>query len=437
MRTLSGGNPMTEQEIAGLGPAFANYLGRFRGCFGQKRTAAHFDTYCRGLLSDLPRKSVEPIALEAGTAVRTLQAFLATARWDHGQARDALQRHLGAVLARVPADAAGTVGVIDETSCRKWGRHTPGVQRQYLGCAGKVDNGIVTVHVGVARGRFQALLDADLYLPKSWDADRGRCRDAGIPDDVRHRPKWRIALDQMIRLHANGVSFDWLVFDEGYGAAVPLLRVLNLVGQRFVAEVPVNFAVRDAAGGEARRADGRLTAADARGGRRYRLARRGVRDSVWRARAVTVWVADREHTLVVAINEATAEVKYFLTNATGEPLTRVLAVAFRRWTVEHAFRLGKQEAGLMHYEGRDYTGLIRHLILALVVLGFVAIHTERLRGGKSAGDGGAGVPGVERAMRGGVPSSPGCPGTAAHQRGHPLPPAAERTGGQVPQERAA
>ena len=84
----------------------------------------------------------------------------------------------------------------------------------------------------------------------------------------------------------------------------------------------------------------------------------------------------------MAINEATAEVKYFLTNATSASLARVLAVAFRRATVEHAFRLGKQEAGLMHYEGRDYTGLRRHLILALVVLGFVATHTERLRGEK-------------------------------------------------------
>jgi hypothetical protein len=78
-----------------------------------------------------------------------------------------------------------------------------------------------------------------------------------------------------------------------------------------------------------------------------------------------VWAAGRGHTLVAAINEATAEVKYFLTNATDEPVARVLAVAFRRATVEHAFRLGKQEAGLMDYEGRDYTGLLRHLILAL------------------------------------------------------------------------
>src|SRR6476619_317332 len=116
---------MTEQEITALGPAFASYLRRFRDSFGQDRTAAHFDTYCRGLLSDLPRKSVEPIALQAGTAVRTLQEFLVTARWDHDQARDHLQHDLAAIVAAVPADATGTVGVIDETSCRKWGDQTP------------------------------------------------------------------------------------------------------------------------------------------------------------------------------------------------------------------------------------------------------------------------------------------------------------------------
>src|SRR5215207_3241330 len=260
---------MTEQEITALGPAFASYLRRFRGSFGQDRTAKHFDTYCPGLLADPSRKSVEPIALEAGTAVRTLQEFLVTARWDQTSARDTLQKHIGAVVADLPTDPLGTVGVIDETSCRKWGDHTPGVQRQYLGCVGKIDNGIVTVHIGVTKGTFQALLDADLYLPKSWAADRERCRAAGIPDDVKHRAKWRLAVDQWVRLSEAGVSFDWLTFDEGYGSKVPFLRFLNLVGQHFVAEVPVNFTVRDRVGGPARRADGRLGAADARGGRRH------------------------------------------------------------------------------------------------------------------------------------------------------------------------
>src|SRR3954469_22466035 len=191
---------MTEQEITALGPAFAAYLRRFRDSFLQDRTAGHFDTYCRGLLSDLPRKSVEPVALASGTAVRTLQEFLTTATWDHGSARDMLQRHMAEVLTSLPTDTLGTVGVIDETSCRKKGDRTPGVQRQYLGCAGKVENGIVTVHVGVAKGTFQALLDAELYLPASWAADRDRCTDAGVPAAVGYRAKWRIALDQLVRL---------------------------------------------------------------------------------------------------------------------------------------------------------------------------------------------------------------------------------------------
>jgi len=428
---------MTEQEIAGLGPAFAAYLGRYRGCFLQKRTAAHFDNYCRGLLSDLPRKTVEPIALEAGTAVRTLQEFLTTARWDHQHMRNLLQRHLADALAEVPADTLGTVGVIDETSCRKWGDETPGVQRQYLGCVGKVDNGIVTVHVGVAKGRFQALLDADLYLPKAWNADRDRCRAAGIPDDVRYRPKWRIALNQLIRLHGNGITFDWLVFDEGYGAAVPLLRALNLVGQRFVAEVPVNFAVADVKDGPTQRADQRLRAANARKGKRYRLSHRTVQDAVWRAATAVVWVAGREHVLIVAINEATAEVKYFLSNAVSTPVAQLLAVAFCRWNVEYSFRLAKQEAGLMHYEGRDYTGLMRHLMLALVVLGFVATQTERLRGEKSACDSGTGMPSVKPALRAGVASSSEGSAEAASQQSHLLSPAAKRASDQIPQETAA
>jgi SRSO17 transposase len=280
---------MTEQEITDLGPAFAAYLRRFRGSLGQDRTAGHFGTYCRGLLCDLPRKSVEPIALAAGTAGRTLQEFLAAARWDHDGARDTLQAHLGQVVAGFPADPLGTIGVIDETSCRKWGGHTPGVQRQYLGCVGKLDNGIVTVHVGVVRGTFQTLLDAELYLPKAWDADRKRCRAAGIPDAVRYRPKWRIALDQLARLERAGVRPDWLVFDEGYGAAVPMLRILNLAGRKFVGEVPVNFSVRDEAGSRSRRADARLTTADARGGSRHRIVHRTVGASYWRAATARVW----------------------------------------------------------------------------------------------------------------------------------------------------
>lgn len=380
---------MTDQEITELGPAFSAFLRRFRGCFLQERTAGHFDSYCRGLLAPLPRKSVEPIALESGTAVRTLQLFLTEARWDHLQARDTLQRHLAERLPCLPADRLGTVGIIDETSAKKQGRWTPGVQRQYLGCLGKVDNGIVTVHFGVARGRFCALLEAELYLPQSWDDDRDRCAAAGIPDEMHYQPKWRIAFDQLLRLDANGVHFDWLVFDEGYGSKVPLLTLLSLVGQRFVGEVPVHFSVRQTEEGPARRADEVLTADDARAGQRIRIPRQTGPDQYWRGASVAVRVAGRDYLLMVAINESTAEVKYFVSNATAEPLGVLLRVAFRRATIEHDFRLAKEEAGLMHFEGRNYVGLMRHRILALIVMGFVSLHTERLRGEKTASDPGS------------------------------------------------
>ncbi len=176
---------MTPEQVAALGPSFAAYLREFEDCFVQDRTREHLHTYCRGLLSDLPRKSVEPIALAAGTAVRTLQEFLRDHVWHRERLRDLLQRR---VARQLPADDLGRVGVIDETSQAKKGTKTPGVQRQWCGSVGKMENCVVTVHLGIACGRFKTLLDADLFLPKAWSQDRDRCREAGIPDDVAYRP---------------------------------------------------------------------------------------------------------------------------------------------------------------------------------------------------------------------------------------------------------
>src|SRR5688500_14759827 len=119
---------MTEQQIQDLGPAFARYLDAFQGCFADHRAVEHLRSYCRGLLSDLPRKSVEPIALASGTAVRTLQEFLKDYTWDHAGVRDRLQRRLTAGPGDAP-DPLGTVGIVDETSAAKKGTKTPGVQR--------------------------------------------------------------------------------------------------------------------------------------------------------------------------------------------------------------------------------------------------------------------------------------------------------------------
>ena len=208
---------MTEEELDGLGSALDDFLGRYLYCCGYTQTFGHLHTYCRGLLSDLKRKSAEPIALAAGCAVRTLQEFLRDHLWQHSQVREQLQRDVGTALADLPDDGLGNVGLIDETSALKSGTKTPGVQRQYLGCVGKIDNGIVTVHLGVCKGRYKTLIDAELFLPEDWAKDRDRCKAAGIPDDMGHRPKWQIALEEVDRAKTNQVQLDWLVFDEEYG----------------------------------------------------------------------------------------------------------------------------------------------------------------------------------------------------------------------------
>src|SRR5262249_34595664 len=153
-------------------------------CFSNCATRAHLPVYVRGQLSDLPRKSVEPMALAEGVPPRTLQEFLALLDWDDRRLVDRLH-HL---VARAHASPRA-VRVVGETSCPKKGDKTPGVQRQYCGATGKVENCVVTVHLGYAVDDFHCLLGSDLFLPQAWAQDRERCRQAGIPDTVVYRPK--------------------------------------------------------------------------------------------------------------------------------------------------------------------------------------------------------------------------------------------------------
>src|SRR5262245_21019415 len=352
---------MTPEQIQALGPAFADYLQQFLFCCDYTQTFDLLGVYCRGLLSDLDRKTCEPVALAAGVAVRTLQEFLRDHRWSFPQVRDQLQRHVAAAVADLPADDLGCVGLHDETGTVKDGRHTPGVQPQYCGEVGKVANCIVTVHTGLAHGRYKTVFDADLFLPESWDRDRERCRRAGIPDDVRYRPKWQIALGQLDRALSHGIAFTWFTFDEGYGAKPGYLQGLEHRRQRYVGEVPKAFRCfgrRPGPGRAASRADD-LVRHSPRFHRQpwqlVRLARQTVGEQAWEVKAARVWVAwggEQTYWLVWARNVRTGEEKYFLSNAAAdEPVERLVRVGFCRWNVEHGIRLSKAEIGFRHFEG--------------------------------------------------------------------------------------
>jgi SRSO17 transposase len=428
---------MTPEQIEQLGPAFARYLQQFLFCCDYTQTFDLLGVYCRGLLSDLDRKTCEPLALAAGVAVRTLQEFLRDWRWSSADVRDTLQRHVAAALTAQPGDGLGTVGLIDETATRKKGTKTPGVQRQHCGELGKVENCIVTVHLGVARGRYKTLCDADLFLPRSWDQDRDRCREAGIPEELGYRPKWQIALGQVDRALANGIRLDWLTFDEGYGDKPGFLAGLDQRRLRYVGEVPRSlscFATRPRAGESGHRADNLARHSPVFTGQRWRpvrLPRQTAGDQEWEVKAAQVWLSwggqptARTYWLVWAQNVRTGEEKYFVSNAPRRAsLRRLLRVAFARWNVEHGFRLSKGELGFRHFEGRSYVALLRHLTLCLVALTFVAGEAARLRGEKRGGDGGAGVPGPDRGVRGLAGGAAGDDPTGVHVGGHLLSPAA-------------
>jgi SRSO17 transposase len=456
---------MNAEAIRELEPWLRDYLAQFDDCFARRDTRAHLPVYVRGQLSDLQRKSVEPIALAAGVPVRTLQEFLSQHRWDEDRLRDRLQQ----LVAQEQGDPAA-IGIIDETSAVKQGDKTPGVQRQYLGCVGKQENGIVTVHLGFSAGEFHCLLDGELFLPESWDQDRQRCRAAGIPDEVGYRPKTEIALELYDRARANGVQFAWLTFDEWYGSKPPFLRALDARQQPFVGEIHKDFVGwidppritrrRYRRGGRGRgRKTPRLVAGSRPAQTVTQLAAThpALRDQpwetwrvhdgekgpiVWQVKHVLLYVKDEDrlptqrYHLLVCHNPLTGETKYFLSNARPQtPVKTLLTVAFSRWPIERCFEDHKSELGLMHWEGRQWIGLKRHLILTAVSYLFLATACQRLREKKSRGDG---LPSARGRQRGGAVVVAGRGGggriVPTYGRDHPVPPAPQRPSAPKPHQ---
>ena len=421
---------MDAQQIRKLGPMLSTYLDEFGDCFGRSEPAGNMRVYVNGQLSDLPRKSIEPMADRAGIPPRTLQQFLSLAEWDDALMADRLAQ----IVARDHGHPL-SIGVIDETSDPKKGNKTPGVKRQWCGATGKVDNCVVTVHLSYAAGDFHTLLSGELFLPQEWSEDRERCRAARIPDEMVHRPKWQIALELWDRAVANGVRMEWVTADEGYGEVPAFHFALDDRGQRYVLEVPCSFhgwLRRPEVLHKQRRSPHKrgpkpriprlkvknLPTIEVRNMVKYCEAFRKqswekfyVKDStlgpvVWQAKAAPIYLKRDglptwSHWLIVARNLLDPnEVKYFVSNApAGTPLEAMLFVGFQRYHVENCFEEEKGELGMDHFEVRNYRSLKRHLILTAVSHLFLAKVRQKWRGEKSEPDG--------------LPTPPGCGGPGA------------------------
>jgi len=385
---------MTPAQILSLGPQLVDFLGEFDDCFARSEPRGHLASYVQGQLSDLKRKSVEPIADFVGTPRRTLQEFLDWSRWDHTQVRDRTH-HL---VVRDHADPQA-IGIIDDSGHPKSGPKTACVQRQWCGNTGKVDNCVVSVHLSYASfdTRFRAMLDTTLFLPEhSWN-DPERRKEAAIPDEVVYRPKYAIALEQVRSALANGVVFAWLTFDEWYTSCPDFLAELETLQQRYLGEVRRDFHgwLCDP------RSETRAVYRDVETLCRYSQAmmcqpwqRVHVKDTergptVWEVKRAPFWLR-REgqvlgpYWLVYARNVLDPkEEKYFLCNAQpGTPLEVILHVGFARWPMERTLEDEKDELGLSHFEVRKYDAIMRHFAVTQVSHLFLARQTERLRGEK-------------------------------------------------------
>ncbi|MFQ5818223.1 MAG: IS701 family transposase [Terriglobia bacterium] len=407
---------MDAKQIANMGKEVTKFLAEFDDCFGRSQPRQHLRTYIGGQLSDLPRKSVEPIALAAGVPPRTLQRFLASVHWDDRRMVDRTQW----MVARDHAHRQA-IGVVDETGNPKKGKHTAGVQRQWCGNTGKIDNCLVSVHLSYVAGDFQCLLDSDVYLPQQWANDPARRKEAGIGDDVEYRKKTTIALGQIRRALGNGIRVAAWTFDEWYGRDGDFLDGLDALGQSYVGEVPSTFT------GWSHQPQVLQTPRSQEGHkrgpkRRYpRLARKALDPSqvqnlvtysrafqnqkwkrfkikdgqkgpiVWEVKYAPFYRRQGDsrlpgpmHTLIVARNVLNPDkVKYFLSNmvpgANGVSLEWMLWVAFCRWPVERCFELGKRDMGMDHFETRSWRAIHRHFYITQLSLLFCARVHQRLR----------------------------------------------------------
>jgi SRSO17 transposase len=407
---------MDVSTIRSMKKDLMQYLSEFDDCFCRRGSRRGLRTYVSGQLSDLPRKSIEPMALEAGVAPRTLQCLITNLPWDDQRFRDKTQR----IVARDHSHPQA-VGTIDDTGHPKKGTHTPGVQRQWCGNTGKVDNCMVGVHLGYAVEDFQCLLDSTLFLPESWAPDLQRRHRAGIPEEVVYRTKQAIALDQVRRAIGNGIRVQAWTFDAFYGRDGEFLDGLEGLGQNYVAQVPKDFTgwmqepevllsptARERHRRGRKRHFPRLSAkaSPASEVRNLLTYSRAFQDQSWvryhikeGEKGPLVWEVKHGvfyrkqgpdglpgplHELIVARNALKPnEIKYFVSNRVSGhgcvTLESQLHVAFSRFSVERCFELSKQEVGMGDCELRTWTGIHRHGYISQVSLLFCARIQRKLR----------------------------------------------------------
>jgi SRSO17 transposase len=358
---------------------FSAVIDRIAPRFARYEPLRHAGGLMAGMVSGLDRKNCWTIAEHRGDVTPDgLQHLLARAKWDAEEVRDDLRDYV--------IDAFGDPGailVVDETGDVKKGTHSVGVQRQYTGTAGRIENAQVAVYLTYAAPRGHALIDRALYLPKSWTEDPQRCHDAGIPDNRRSfATKPTLAADLITRAVEANVPASWVAGDEVYGADPKLRAAVRDHGLGYVLAIAANRRVPTPAGPI--RVDTLPAQLPTRAWQKH-SAGAGAHGQRYYSWAWVMLLAEDDtdtgwHHLLIRRNDATGELAY-LRCYSPRPVTlhTLVTVAGQRWRIEESFQAAKGLTGLDQHQVRRWRSWHRWTTLAMLAHAFLAVATATER----------------------------------------------------------
>lgn len=347
------------------------------------------------MLSDLERKNIESIAYRYDRDRRALQRFIGTAPWDHQPLQQELVRQIGLDLGQEDG-----VIVFDPSGHKKCGGDSVGVQRQWIGRLGKVDNCQVGIYMGYASRKEHALVDERLYLPKAWTNHKTRRKKCGVPKEVRYQTRHELALE-MLRNNGQYLPHCWIAGDDEMGRSSGFRRDLRGLGEQYLLAVPSNTSIRDLQseppvyGGKGQPPkqpfqrvdrwchalkDGAWTKIDVRDGEKGPLVIEMVKCRVVARTERSGHEPVEELLIVTRRSEGSGTLKYdyYLSNAPAEtPLDELARVVKAEHRIEDCLKRAKSEAGLSDYEVRTWAGWHHHQILSLIALWFLIVETRR------------------------------------------------------------
>lgn len=372
----------------------------FAACLSRTKQRELAQQYVAGLVSQVERKNVESIAYHHDQDRQALQKFVGQYTWDHRPLVAELVRQVGTSLGRATA-----VLVFDPSAFPKKGNASVGVQRQWCGRLGKIDNCQVGVYLAYAAAEEHALVDLRLYLPKSWARSRTRRAQCGVPAEVTFRTRHELALD-MLDEHGAALPHAWVAGDDEMGKVPEFRGQLHARGEQYLLAVPSNTLVRDLQAEPppysgrgprpkspwtrvdrwcAGRPAGAWRTIEIRDGEKGPLVVEALKAPV---KCKTAPGEGLTETLVVTRErQADGAVKhdYYLSNAPHEtPLAEFGRVSKAAHRIEECLQRAKGEAGLADYEVRTWRGWHHHQTLSLVATWFL---TQEARQGKKTHSG--------------------------------------------------